>query len=317
MKKRLSALAMVALIPCAAFADGYPTKNIEFIVPSSPGGAADTLMRALQPGLESSLGKTIVVRNMGAGGGALGLTRTVSAKPDGYTLTLPNNQNFTLEGLGNVGFKYQDFDYLARITEEPYLLASNINDQWSDAKAMVADLKKSGKTLQVGTSGVGSSTYVVASMLGSQLGIPVQVVPFDGGSPAISALMGNHVDAVVVNPSEVLSQIRGKRLQAVLSTGSQRSDMLPDVFTLKEQGYDLAVSQWRGIAAPRGIGDDVKEAWVAAVKKAIEAPEFKRFAESTGVEVSPLFGNQLEDYVTDMAEVMIPASQQVAENANQ
>ncbi|WP_445621485.1 tripartite tricarboxylate transporter substrate binding protein [Kushneria sp. Sum13] len=317
MKKTLSVLVMATALPAAAWAADYPTKNLDMIIPASPGGAADTLMRALQPGLESSLGRTIVVRNMGAGGGALALTRTVTAKPDGYTLTLANNQNFTLEGLGNVDFKYQDFDYLARITEEPYLLVSNKNDQWQDASALVADLKQSGKPLQVGTSGVGSSTYVVASMLGSQLGIPVQVVPFDGGSPAISALMGSHVDAVVVNPSEVLSQIRGDRLQAVLSTGSERSDLLPDVKTMKEQGYDLAVSQWRGIATPAGVSDDVEKAWVAAVKKAVEAPEFKRFAESTGVEVKPLFGEDLDTYVTDMAEVMIPASQKVAENNNQ
>ncbi|GHC32790.1 ABC transporter substrate-binding protein [Kushneria pakistanensis] len=317
MKKTLSVLIMATAMPAAAWAADYPTKNIDMIIPASPGGAADTLMRALQPGLESSLGRTIVVRNMGAGGGALALTRTVTAKPDGYTFTLANNQNFTLEGLGNVGFKYQDFDYLARITEEPYLLVSNNNDQWQDARALVADLKKSGKPLQVGTSGVGSSTYVVASMLGSQLGIPVQVVPFDGGSPAISALMGRHVDAVVVNPSEVLSQIRGNRLQAVLSTGGQRSELLPDVMTMKEQGFDLAVSQWRGIAAPTGVDENVEKAWVEAVKKAIEAPEFKRFAESTGVEVSPLFGEELDTYVTDMAEVMIPASRKVAEDSNQ
>ncbi|WP_457807916.1 tripartite tricarboxylate transporter substrate binding protein [Kushneria sp. EE4] len=317
MKKTLSVLIMATAMPAAAWAADYPTKNLDMLIPASPGGAADTLMRALQPGLESSLGRTIVVRNMGAGGGALALTRTVTAKPDGYTLTLANNQNFTLEGLGNVGFKYQDFDYLARITEEPYLLVSNNNDQWQDAEGLVADLKESGKPLQVGTSGVGSSTYVVASMLGSQLGVPVQVVPFDGGSPAISALMGGHVDAVVVNPSEVLSQIRGDRLQAVLSTGAQRSELLPDVKTMQEQGYDLAVSQWRGIAVPAGVDDEVESAWVEAVKQAIEAPEFKRFAESTGVEVSPLFGEELDAYVTDMAEVMIPASRKVAEDNNQ
>ncbi|WP_438767103.1 tripartite tricarboxylate transporter substrate binding protein [Kushneria sp. TE3] len=317
MKKTLSVLIMATAMPAAAWAADYPTKNLDMLIPASPGGAADTLMRALQPGLESSLGRTIVVRNMGAGGGALALTRTVTAKPDGYTLTLANNQNFTLEGLGNVGFKYQDFDYLARITEEPYLLVSNNNDQWQDAEGLVADLKESGKPLQVGTSGVGSSTYVVASMLGSQLGVPVQVVPFDGGSPAISALMGGHVDAVVVNPSEVLSQIRGDRLQAVLSTGAQRSELLPDVKTMQEQGYDLAVSQWRGIAVPAGVDDQVESAWVEAVKQAIEAPEFKRFAESTGVEVSPLFGEELDAYVTDMAEVMIPASRKVAEDNNQ
>ncbi|REC96463.1 tripartite tricarboxylate transporter substrate binding protein [Kushneria indalinina] len=317
MKKTLSVLIMATAMPAAAWAADYPTKNLDMLIPASPGGAADTLMRALQPGLESSLGRTIVVRNMGAGGGALALTRTVTAKPDGYTLTLANNQNFTLEGLGNVDFKYQDFDYLARVTEEPYLLVSNNNDQWQDAEGLVADLKESGKPLQVGTSGVGSSTYVVASMLGSQLGVTVQVVPFDGGSPAISALMGGHVDAVVVNPSEVLSQIRGDRLQAVLSTGSQRSEMLPDVKTMQEQGYDLAVSQWRGIAVPAGVSDEVEDAWVEAVKQAIEAPEFKRFAESTGVEVSPLFGEELDAYVTEMAEVMIPASRKVAEDNNQ
>lgn len=314
MKKTMIAMSMA--VAAAGFSvalyadDNYPQRNIEFIVPYGPGGGSDNFVRALQPKLEESLGATLVIRNIAGGGGAVGYNRAVNATPDGYTVTTPNNANFTLEGLGNVDFTYGDFEYIARVLVEPYILAVRKNEEWTDFESLMSAIQ-AGHRLTVGFSGVGSSTHVTAVAIGEELGVDFNFIPFDGGSAAVSAAMGGHVDAVVLNPNEILSAVESGRLNPVLSTGEDRIDIFPDTPTMVEMGYELELSQWRGIAAPKGISQEIEEKWVEAVKHAVEDPNFQRFAKEGGSEVMPLYGEELDEFVRRTAELMIPIAENV------
>lgn len=316
MKKTMIALSLavgatgVAMTSIAA--DNYPERSIEFIVPYGPGGGSDNVVRALQPKIEEALGGTLVIRNISGGGGAVGYNRAVNAAPDGYTVTTPNNANFTLEGLGNVDFSYGDFEYIARVLVEPYILAVRQNDDWTDFESLMESIE-TGDRLSVGFSGVGSSTHVTAVAIGEELGVDFNFIPFDGGSAAVSAAMGGHVDAVVLNPNEIMSAVEGGRLTPVLSTGEERASVFPDTPTMVELGYELELNQWRGIAAPKGISQEIEDKWVEAVKHALDDPAFQRFAEEGGSEVMPLYGDELDEFVRRTAELMIPIAQSVQE----
>ncbi|ART64325.1 hypothetical protein B9H00_15735 [Kushneria marisflavi] len=306
MKSLLSAFGAATILASSmAMAADYPSKNIEFIVPWSAGGGADTAVRAMQPSLEKALGATIVVRNLSGGGGAVGFSRAVASKPDGYTMTVPTNAVFTLEGLGNVAFTKDDFDYIARVLVEPYVLAVRKNDAWQNLDSLSSDLKASGKPLRIGASGVGSSSHIVALMLGEALGLNVEFIPFDGGSAAVSSAMGGHIDGVVLNPSEVISAVNGGRLTAIVTTGEERSGALPDTPTMEESGHDFELSQWRGIAAPKGLDPAIEQQWVEAIKKMVDDPQFRKTAQSIGTDVSPLYGDELDQFVERTSKPLI------------
>ncbi|NWO11984.1 tripartite tricarboxylate transporter substrate binding protein [Chromohalobacter salexigens] len=315
MKKTILALSVavvgVSFTSVGLAQENYPEKNIEFIVPYGPGGGSDNFVRSLQPALEKALGGTLVIRNISGGGGAVGYSRAVTAEPDGYTVTTPNNANFTLEGLGNVDFSYNDFEYIARVTTMPYILAVRDKEGWQDLESLKADLEESGYKLSVGFSGVGSSTHVTAVALADKLGTEFQFIPFDGGSAAVSSAMGGHIDAVVLNPSEIMSAVESGRLNPVVSTGAERSNAMPEVPTMSELGYEMGLSQWRGIAAPKGIPQSIEDQWVAAIKEAVKDPQFQKAAKNGGAEVNPIYGEELDSFIKNTASTMIPIAEQV------
>ncbi|WP_456267490.1 tripartite tricarboxylate transporter substrate binding protein [Kushneria sp. AK178] len=312
MKKLMSLLGAATLLSSSmAMAADYPSRNVEFIVPWSAGGGADNVVRALQPSLEKALGTTIVVRNISGGGGAVGFSRAIASKPDGYTVTIPTNATFTLEGLGNVAFTKDDFDYIARVLVEPYVMAVRPNDDWSDLESLIAERQASGEPLRMGASGVGSSTHIMTLMLGEELGLEMQVIPFDSGSAAVSAAMGGHIDGVVLNPSEVVSAINGDRLTSIVTTGEERSGALPDTPTMTEAGHDFELAQWRGIAAPKGLDPEIEAKWVEAVKQAVEDPQFQKAARSMGSDISPLYGDELDRFVERTSGPLIEEAQAI------
>lgn len=311
MNKSLSILAGAALalsaavLPITASAQSYPEKNIQFVVPWPAGGGADNFVRSLQPGVEKALGQTIVVRNTSGGGGAVGYMQAAAARADGYTVTVPTNAVFTLQGLGHVQLDHEQFDYLARVFVESYVFATRVNDQWKSVKDIAEEAKANPRKIKIGFSGVGSSTHVMAVVLGKTLGVEFDFVPYDGGGKAVAAVMGGHIDGVLLNPSEVVSAVDSGRMKAVVVTGEERASALPDTPTMKESGYDLVVEQWRGVAAPKGVAPEVRAAWEKAVREAAADPKFVETARKMGAEVRPLFGEDLQKFVKATADLMI------------
>ncbi|WP_172118830.1 Bug family tripartite tricarboxylate transporter substrate binding protein [Halomonas hibernica] len=306
--KKILLTAVIASLPAtAALADNaYPERDIELIVPYSPGGGTDIFARTLQPKLEEALGGTIVIRNLSGGGGAVGYSRAVNAEPDGYTLVVPLNAIFTLQGLGNVNFQYDDFDYIARAIVEPYVLAVRNNDAWSSLADLMEYAKTNDQPITVGFAGVGSSTHVTAMAMGTELGIELRYIPFDGASKAVSAAMGGHIDAVVLNPSDIMSAVDSGRLVPLLSTGEARTEVLPEVPTMQELDYKLSLNQWRGFAAPKGVSPEIRDKWAQAVATALEDPAIQEYAKQSGLEINAKYGDELKTFVDSTANVMIP-----------
>lgn len=294
-----------------ALADDYPTKSMDMIVPFSAGGGNDTFVRALQPLLEKQLGEDLVIRNIAGGGGAVGMSKAVASKPDGYTMLAASNAMLTLEAMGNVPFTHKDFDFVAKVVEEPFVIAVNGDGKYQDLKSLV-EAASAGTPLKVGTSGVGSSAYITASAIANRTGAEFNLIPYPGGSEAISAAMGGHVDAVVLGGAELRSALQSGRLKALAMTYAERSDSLPDVPTFQESGYDLTLTVWRGIAAPKGLPADVEQKWVDAIKQIVADGSYEQTAKNLGTEVKPLYGDDLDDFIDQSADVMREAAGDLA-----
>ncbi|MDR5860540.1 tripartite tricarboxylate transporter substrate binding protein [Halomonas eurihalina] len=312
MKKLLSTLAVTATFAIGghALADDYPTKSVNMIVPFSAGGGNDTFVRALQPLLEEQLGESLVIRNIAGGGGAVGMSRAVASEPDGYTLLAASNAMLTLEAMGNVPFTHDDFDFIAKVVDEPYILAVGEESPYEDLDSLVEAASDS--PVKVGSSGVGSSAYITANAIANRTGAKLNLIPYPGGSEAISAAMGGHVDAVVLGGAELRSALESGRLEALATTYAERGDSLPDVPTFKESGYDLVLSVWRGIAAPKGLPQEVKDEWVAAVQQIVDDGSYEETANNLGTKLSPLFGDKLEAFIDESAGIMREAAGDLA-----
>lgn len=310
---------MVALflVSMMVFAQGqkdagtFPTKDIEFIVMYGAGGSADQFARAMQPGLEDYLGVNVIVRNIAGGGGAVGFVQALNARADGYTITVPNNALFTLQGMGHVDFKYNDFDIIARVIVEDYVLTTSTRSGLRTLEDVITFARNNPGELQVGHAGVGSSTHMASVALFQFLNLDVEFIPFDGGSASTAAAMGGHVHAVVQHPAEIISGVAAGDLIPVASMADTPPAAFPQIPTMKSRGFDISIAQWRGIGMPKGMSAEVSEKWLNAVKHAVERDGFRKTIENDMLAtVSPIFGREeTMKWVDGVAQTFLPIAE--------
>lgn len=316
MKRLISAVAtglVVAGTAFSAMAAGYPEKPITFIIPYSAGGSSDILVRGMQPFIEKAMGATIVPKNVEGGGGAVGISQAVfSSKADGYAVTLPSNAIFGLEAMGNVPWKHTDFDTIARVITEDYTINVRADSDWKTLDDFIKYAKANPGKVKMGFSGFGASTHIVAAAFAERFGLDLQYVPYKGGAKTVAATMGGHIDANTHAPAEIKSAVDAGKVRVLAVMGEQRSNLFPDVPTLKELGIDWSVTQWRGVSVAKGTPPDVRAAWEKALKKVAADPAFKKFiVEDMGGTVAPLFGKELDAYLKQMADIFIPTTQRL------
>lgn len=292
-----------------AFAGDFPSKPVTIIVPYGAGGGTDSFARALEGPLEDALGADVVVQNVSGGGGAVGFMQTLSKEADGYTVTVPLNAIYTLVGMGNVPFQVDEFDYIAKLAEDPYVLTVHRSDKWTDLESFVAASKE--KTVTLGVAGVGSSGHIMTIAMTQALGLNANLIPYDGNAAAAAAALGGHIDGVVLQPSDAASAIQGEDgLLPLASTG--KSALLEGVSLFTDHNVELTATQWRGIAAPAGIDPEVVAVWESALQTAVQDEAFKTAIANLGSELKPIYGDELQDFVKMGKELFIPLTQTVA-----
>ncbi|MFC9691840.1 tripartite tricarboxylate transporter substrate binding protein [Kribbella sp. NPDC056951] len=267
----------------------YPTGNIQMSVGAAPGGSTDLITRAIAEGLGKELGVSVPVVNKPGANGALNAKELQSAKPDGYKIAVQNASLFTITPLAvsaNEAVKLDDFDLIGGISQDDYVLLAPV----ASAAKSIDDLKKSGKNIKYGTTGVGTGAQLAAALTFKQAGIPATDVPFDGGAPALTALLGSQVDVATIQVGDSIAQIKAKKVVPLAVFSAERIKFLPDVPTAKEQGYDVVVSQYRFLTAPKGTPDAVKTKLGEAAKKTFATESYKQFNDNhclTPIEGSP------------------------------
>ena len=281
-------------IATAAFAqDSYPTKPITMVVPFPPGGVADIVGRPLATQMEKVLKQPIVVVNRTGAGGAVGMASVAKAAPDGYTILmgLSSISIFPVSDRINgktPSYEMKDFAPIALITADPTVLVVSADSPWKNLKEFVASAKAYPDKINYSSSGVYGTLHVSMEIFANAAGIKLFHVPYQGGGPAVTALLGGQVHALASGPAAAIGQIRAGKMRALASWSTERLPLMPDVPTFKELGYDAEFYIWSGVFAPAAIPTQVLDRLRAAVREAANSPEFKGAMEKVSTPVSYL-----------------------------
>lgn len=272
-----------------AQATDFPTKAINVVVPFPAGGSTDAIARAIGPKVSAKLGQPWVVDNRAGATGAIGGGYVKRAAPDGYTLMVASIGVYSVNPLLQKSLPYnpsKDFDLLTVAVQAPNVLVTNATVPATTVADFVAYLKKNPGMVTFATSGAGSSDHLTTALFWQKTGTSGLHVPYKGGAPAITDLLGGHANASFQNINVVLSHIKTGKLKALAVTGSSRSAVLPNVPTLAESGVkEVDVYSWQGIAAPKGLPKDVKAKLHATIVGALNDPQIKATLNEQGFEV--------------------------------
>ncbi|MBP1768809.1 MAG: hypothetical protein H6P98_2924 [Candidatus Aminicenantes bacterium] len=284
-------LAVVVLTFGAAFplcAADFPEKEVSIIIPWAPGGATDLIFRAVAAASQQHLGQAIVIVNRAGGGGAVGYTEGAQAKPDGYTLTAAVTPLTILPHQVKTAFTYKDFDPVINVVSDPSMFLVRSDAPWKTLQEFLDQAKKNPGMISVGNSGAGGGVHLVALAFEKAAGVKFNHIPFSGGGPSVTALLGGHINAVSVSPPEGINHVRAGKLRIIALFSDKRFDMFPDVPTVKEQGLDFTMGMWRGVAAPKGTPPAVIQKLHDAFKKGMDDPGFQKAAKDMAVNLQYL-----------------------------
>jgi tripartite-type tricarboxylate transporter receptor subunit TctC len=267
-------LAVVAPGPAAEF----PTKEVQIIIPWAAGGATDLVFRALAASTSQYLGKAVVVVNKPGGAGAVGYTEAMQARPDGYTVVTAITPLTILPHQVKTAFTYQNFEPIINVVQDPGMFQVRADSQWKSLREFLDYAKKNPGMITVGNSGAGGGVHLIALAFEKAAGVKFNHIPFAGGGPSVTALLGGHIHAVSVSPPEGISHVRAGKLRIIALFSDKRMEAFPEVPTVREQGVEFTMSQWRGIAAPKGTSPEVVKRLHDTFKKGMEDPVFVKTA---------------------------------------
>jgi tripartite-type tricarboxylate transporter receptor subunit TctC len=283
--------------------DAYPSRAITMIVPFPPGGVADIVGRPLAATMEKTLKQPIVVVNRTGAGGALGIREAARAAPDGYTILmgLSSISIFPVSERVNgkpPSYEMKDFAPIALVTADPTVLVVRADSPYKNVKDFVDAAKANPGKIDYSSSGVYGTLHVAMEMFANAAGIKLFHVPYGGGGPALTALLGGQVQALASGPAAAVGQIKGGKMRALATWSDKRLDMLPDLPTFKELGYDAEFYIWSGVFAPAATPAPILMKLREAVKTAASSNEFRSAMEKVSTPVSyldaPEFGKYWE-----------------------
>jgi tripartite-type tricarboxylate transporter receptor subunit TctC len=257
----------------------FPEKEITLVVPFAAGGASDATSRIIAKGMEEKLKKPVVIVNKPGGTGGVGMSFVQASPNDGYTMGYVPAEFAMHKALGLSDLEPSKFDLIGQATMVPAAVTVAANAPYNTIEEFIEFAKKNPGKVRVGNSGSGSIWHVAASAFANKVGVTFNDIPFDGAAPAVTALMGGHVDAVMVGIGEVKSGVEAKKLKVLAVMTAERDKNFPDVPTLKEKGIDVQFAGWGGFVVPKGTPNEVKTVLADALKHAVESEEFKKFAD--------------------------------------
>jgi tripartite-type tricarboxylate transporter receptor subunit TctC len=288
----------------------FPDKTVHVIVHTSPGGGVDTMARLVFKHAGRLTGKDFVVENFAGAGGQIGYTKLVSSPPDGYTLGTISTMSIVTHELTREGVPYkykEDFQPVARITLDPSVLAVKADSPFKTLEDVVAAAKANPGKLSFAGTFMYSTHHIQFLLLEKQAGINMTYVPFDGGSKAIAALLGGHVDVAASGLSEFVSQIKSGEVRILASAGDKQWKGLPEIPLFKDLGYKISLGSNRGLALPAGCSPEIVNYYDELFAKVTSDPEFLDEAEKMGMgpTIAHLGAKEFTEYLNDLQVTMI------------
>ena len=289
MKQLLTSIAL-GLLASAAQAQAWPTaRPVTLLVPFPPGGSTDMIARTLGPKLQEKFGGTFIVDNKAGAGGTMGAAQAKRSAPDGYTIFVSSLGPFVIGPhlIKNAGYDaLNDFDYITVAVQAPNVLAVPANSPHKSLADVLAFHKANPGKMSFASAGNGTSDHLTAELFWQQTGTTGLHIPYKGGAPAMSDLLGAQVDASFMNINTGITNIRGGKLRALAITSARRSPLLPEVPTMEELGVKgVTVYSWQALAAPKGVPADIKTKIAEASAAALNDPAIKAKLLELGFEI--------------------------------
>jgi tripartite-type tricarboxylate transporter receptor subunit TctC len=308
------AVFVLSLVPGFAWAaDVYPSRPIQVIVPFPPGGVADLVARPFASVLEKELKQPVAVVNKTGAGGAVGMQSAAVSRPDGYTLMVALSSISVMPEVDALfgrpsTYKLKDFAPIALLSADPTILVVKKESPWKNVADFVADAKKRPNEIKYSSSGVYGTMHVAMEMFAHDAGIKMRHIPTGGGGPALTSLLGGHVDALAGGPNVSIPHIKAGTLRVLANWGDKRLSALPDVPTFKELGYkDVEFYIWSGFFAPAATPPAAIKILREATAKAVQAPDFKSAMEKMETPIYYLDAPDFQKFWDQDAERLIKA----------
>ena len=283
-----------------AQAEDYPDKAIEFIVPWSPGGGSDALMRIISNAADEHIGQPMPVINMPGVSGTIGLKELAQKDPDGYTVGQVHEGLMAANATGLTQLNWDDFQPIASLASSPQYLVVNTDSDWKTFEDFAEYAKAHPGDIRVGAT-LGGIPHVHAAMIEDAIGAQFRYVGFEGTGARIRALVGGHIDASIGDISSSLEFVKNGDLRFLAVGSKERLKQTPDVPTFKELGYDnLNLSINRGIVAPKEIDPAKVETLAQGFEAMSQDPKFVERVNKAGAEVDFMGPQAYADYLAEV-----------------
>lgn len=271
-------------------AQTFPSQPIQLVVPMAPGDTVDLAGRAIGTELGKILNTPVVVNNKPGGGSTVGADFVAKGKKDGYTLLFANSNIYYAHAMNPEEVPYNplaDLDPLCLAISTPLTIAVNADAPWKTFQELIDYMKKNPGKIRGSSSGVGSVGHFNFEVITNETGAPINMIPYKGASPAMTALMGGHVEISTLSFSLIYPQLQAGKIRALLV--SKKVPEFPNIPTLKQLGYKNDISSVLfAFYGPAGLSDSVKKTLASPLEKAVKAPEVVKAMQKLGA---------MEDYV--------------------
>jgi tripartite-type tricarboxylate transporter receptor subunit TctC len=280
---------LLAVAVSLAHAEGYPTKPVTIVVPTSPGGPPDTLARLLAEPMRASLGQPVVVENATGAGGTAGVARVVRAAPDGYTLSIGHFNSHVISSITyNAYDPLNDLEPVAALVTAPMVFVARQALAAKDMRGLVEWLKANPGKATFGSVGVGGPARVWGTHFHQATGVDFQFIPYRGAVLVVQDMLAGHIDLGCMEGSNVIAHLRGDKIRAHAVLADKRWSAAPDVPTIGETGVPgLQMPFWHCVWAPKGTPPAAIAKLNVAVESALADPAVRARLADLGQELLP------------------------------
>jgi tripartite-type tricarboxylate transporter receptor subunit TctC len=299
---KLVVFALAALCAVAAQAQTYPNRPITMIVAFPPGGIADLTGRPFAAAMARLLGQPVVVENKAGAGGAVGYAQAARATADGYTVTMALSSIVAIPIAEEVNgrqptYKMADLLPIALVSADPTVLMVPGDSKWKTLKDLVEDAKSRPGKISYSSSGIYGTTHTAGEMLAQAAGIQFLHVPYKGGGPSMAAALANEVMFTIQSPGVANPHVKSGKFRLLGSWGGKRSAALPDVPTMREQGYDAEFYIWCGLFAPAGIPPEAASRLRSVARQVVQEMDFRKAMDGMNTPVDYREGAEFQKFL--------------------